>query len=99
MGTFKEFIGCAKILPTAIGLLFAIAISSCTTSLVNDVITPGVLTPVLTVAGVDSIENWVVGKVKIGKFISSCITFVLTVLILYLLVKLAQKITPIDMCK
>ena len=99
MGNFKEFIGCAKILPTAIGLLLALAISACVTSLVNDVITPGALTPVLTAAGVDSIENWAVGKVKIGKFISSFITFLLTALVLYFLVKLAQKITPMDMCK
>ena len=72
---FKEFALKGSVMDLAIGVIIGAAFGKIISSLVEDVITPLLLTPVLKAAGVDKIENWAPGGIYWGKFLSAVITF------------------------
>jgi large conductance mechanosensitive channel len=71
-----------------IGAVFGGIVSS----LVDDIITPLLLTPALEAAHVDNIEKLQWGAVKYGNFLSSIIKFLLTAFVLFLVLKAMNKL-------
>lgn len=90
---FKEFAFKGNAIDLAVGVIIGGAFGSIVNSLVEDVITPLLLNPVLETAGVANIEQWQVNGVFWGKFIAAVISFLMIALVLFWLIKAANKIT------
>jgi large conductance mechanosensitive channel len=91
MGFFKEFKDFAlkgNVIDLAVGVVIGTAFSAIVKSLVEDIITPLVLTPLLEAANIKNIQEltWGAG-VKYGMFLSNVITFIIVAFALFLMVK------------
>ncbi len=84
---FKDFAMKGNVMDLAVGVIIGGAFGKIVTSLIEDVITPLVLTPALKAAGVDKIENWAPGGIYWGKFLSAILTFIVIALVVFLLIK------------
>lgn len=89
---FKEFATKGNVLDLAIGVIIGAAFGAIVTSLVDDVITPLILTPTLEATGVANIEQLAWGKVKYGLFLSALIKFTVISFVLFCLVRFATKL-------
>jgi len=88
MKEFKEFALKGNVVDLAIGVIIGAAFSSIVSSLVDDVITPLLLKPALEAANLQDLDKFtVLGAVKIGKFLSAVIKFLIVAFILFLIVK------------
>ena len=107
MKEFKEFALKGNVVDLAIGVIIGAAFSSIVSSLVDDVITPLLLKPALEAANLQDLDKFtVLGAVKIGKFLSAVIKFLIVAFILFLIVKginrfkkkeeVAAPVTPED---
>lgn len=90
---FKEFAFKGNVMDLAVGVMIGAAFGKIVTSLVEDVITPLLLTPALKAAGVDNIAEWSVNGVLWGKFIAAVISFLAIAMVLFWLIKAANKVT------
>lgn len=88
MKEFKEFAIKGNVMDLAIGVIIGAAFSAIVKSLVEDIITPLILTPVLKTAGLEDIKEltWGAG-VKYGNFLSNVLTFVIVAFVLFLIIK------------
>ena len=88
---FKDFALKGNVIDLAVGVIIGAAFGKIITSLIEDVITPLLLTPALKAAGVDKIENWAPGGIFWGKFLSAVLTFLLIALVVFMFVKAVNK--------
>lgn len=96
MGIFKEFREFAlkgNVIDLAVGVVIGAAFNSIVKSLVDDIITPLILTPLLERAGLKDIQDltWGAG-VKYGNFLSNILSFLIVAFALFLIVKLINSI-------
>ena len=94
MGFIKEFKSFAlqgSVVDLAVGVIIGAAFGAIISSLVDDVITPLVLTPMLKASNLEHIEDLKWGAVLIGKFIAAVIKFLLIALVLFWLIKAANN--------
>ena len=84
---FKDFVMRGNVVDLAVGVIIGGAFNKIVSSLIEDVITPLMLKPVLDAAHVSTLQEYVWHGSKIGLFISSVITFVLTAFVLFLIIK------------
>jgi len=90
MKDFKAFALKGNVIDLAVAVIIGAAFGAIVSSLVDDVITPALLAPVLKAAHADDLDKWVIGAIKPGKFISAVIKFILIAFVLFLVVKAAQ---------
>ncbi len=78
-----------NVVDLAIGVVIGGAFSKIITSLVDDIITPSILTPALSAAKLTNLsELTILGTaIKYGNFLSTLISFVMVALALFLVVK------------
>jgi len=88
MKEFKDFALKGNVMDLAVGVIIGAAFSAIVKSLVEDLITPLILTPVLKAANLEDIKDltWGAG-VKYGNFLSNVITFLIVAFILFLIIK------------
>ena len=84
---FKAFVLRGNIVDLAIGVIIGGAFNKIVSSLIEDVITPLMLKPVLEKAHVATLQEFVWHGAKLGLFLSSVITFILTAFVLFLIIK------------
>ena len=84
---FREFALKGSVVDLAIAVIIGGAFGVIISSLVDDVITPLLLTPALKATNAENLDQLSWGAVKYGKFIAAIIKFVITAFILFLLVK------------
>lgn len=84
---FKEFALKGNVVDLAIAVIIGAAFGAIVSSLVEDIITPLILTPALDAAGVKDLNKLAWGAVKYGNFLASIIKFVIIALALFLLIK------------
>ncbi len=84
---FKTFVMRGNVIDLAVGVIIGGAFNKIVSSLIEDVITPLMLKPVLEAAHVSTLQDYVWHGAKIGMFISSVITFLLTAFVLFLIIK------------
>jgi large conductance mechanosensitive channel len=90
MKDFKEFALKGNVIDLAVAVIIGAAFGAIVSSLVDDVITPLLLTPALKAAHADNLEQLHWGAVKYGKFVSAIIKFVVIAFILFLVVRAAH---------
>ena len=88
---FKEFAMSGNILDLAIAVIIGGAFGTIISSLVEDVITPLLLTPALNAVGASDISTLKWGPVKYGSFLSAVIKFLVIAMILFTLIKTIKR--------
>jgi len=88
---FKDFAMKGNIIDLAVAVIIGAAFGAIISSLVDDVITPLLLTPALKAAHAEDLDKLTWGAVKYGKFIAAVIKFMLVALVLFLIVKAANS--------
>ncbi|MFV0606958.1 MAG: large conductance mechanosensitive channel protein MscL [Niabella sp.] len=88
---FKEFAVKGNVIDLAVAVIIGAAFGAIVTSMVDDVITPLLLNPALKAAGVENIDQLTWGAVKYGKFLSAIIKFIFIALVLFWMVRAANK--------
>ena len=84
---FKAFAFKGNVIDLAVGVIIGAAFGKIVSSLVDDVITPLLLNPVLKAAGADNIAKLSWNGVTYGNFLSSVISFFCIALVLFWLIK------------
>jgi len=84
---FKEFALKGNVVDLAIAVIIGAAFGAIVSSLVDDVITPLLLTPALKFAHAENIAALKWGEVKYGSFLSSAIKFITVAFVLFLLIQ------------
>ena len=91
---FREFALKGNVIDLAIAVIIGAAFGAIVTSLVNDVITPLLLSPILKSLNAEDIATLSWNGVKYGKFLSAVITFILVALVLFKIIKGINKMKP-----
>ena len=92
---FKEFFLKGSVVELAVAVIIGAAFSAIISSLVQDVITPLLLQPALTAAGVQDLDKLTWGAVKYGNFLASVIKFLIIALVLFFILKGLNKLKKI----
>lgn len=92
MGIAKEFKSFAlrgNVIDLAIGVVIGAAFNGIVKSLVDDIITPAILTPALKAANLADLADLVIPgtAIKYGSFISQIISFIIVAFALFMVVK------------
>ena len=90
---FKEFAMKGNIVDLAVAVIIGGAFGAIISSLVDDVITPLLLTPALKAANAEDLDKLVWGAVKYGKFLAAVIKFIIIAFVLFLIVKATNKVS------
>ena len=91
MKEFKEFAMKGNIVDLAVAVIIGGAFGAIISSLVDDVITPLLLTPALDAVGAKDINQLAWGTVKYGNFLAAIIKFIVIAFVLFLLIKGLNK--------
>ena len=84
---FKEFALKGNVIDLAIAVIIGAAFGAIITSLVEDVITPLILTPALRMAHAENIDQLAWGTVKYGKFLAAVLKFLVVALVLFMIIR------------
>ena len=90
MGILKEFRDFAlrgNVVDLAVAVIIGAAFGAIVSSLVDNVITPLLLTPALKAANAEDLDKLSYGAVKYGLFLAAIIKFIIIAFILFLIVK------------
>lgn len=90
---FKEFAVKGNVIDLAVGVVIGGAFGKIVTSLVEDIITPAILTPALEAANLNNLTELVIPgtAIKYGNFLSAAISFVIVALALFVIIKGINK--------
>lgn len=89
---FKEFAFKGNVMDLAVGVIIGAAFGKIVSSLVEDVITPLLLNPVLKAVGAENIASLSWNGVKYGNFLSAIISFLCIAFVLFMIIKAANKV-------
>jgi large conductance mechanosensitive channel len=89
---FKEFVMKGNIVDLAVAVVIGGAFGSIISSLVEDVITPLLLTPALKAAHVENLDKLTWGAVKYGNFLAAILKFTIIALVLFSVIKAMNSI-------
>jgi len=84
---FKAFAMKGNVMDLAVAVIIGAAFGAIVSSLVTDIITPLLLTPILDKAGLKDIAELKTGAVTWGKFLAAVINFVVIALVIFLLIR------------
>ncbi|MCW3083831.1 MAG: Large-conductance mechanosensitive channel [Bacteroidetes bacterium] len=86
---FKEFAMKGNVIDLAVGVVIGGAFGGIVKSLVDDIITPAILTPALKAAHLADLSQLVIPgtAIKYGNFISQIISFLLVAFALFMVIK------------
>ncbi|MFP9113017.1 large-conductance mechanosensitive channel protein MscL [Flavobacterium sp. RHBU_3] len=89
MKEFKDFALKGNVIDLAVGVVIGAAFNNIVKSLVDDIITPLILTPALKAAKLSNLAELTIPgtAVKYGNFLSNIISFVIVAFALFLVVK------------
>ncbi len=90
---FKKFAMQGSVVDLAVGIVIGAAFSKIITSLVDDIITPLVLTPALKAAKLSELSQLVIPgtAIKYGNFLSNIISFLIIAFSLFIAIRLINR--------
>jgi len=88
---FRDFAVKGNVVDLAVAVVIGAAFAAIVSSLVDDVITPLLLTPALKAINAQDLDKLVWGTVKYGKFLAAIIKFVIVAFILFLIIKAMNR--------
>ena len=84
---FKAFIAKGNVVDLAVAVIIGAAFWAIVSSLVDDIITPLLLTPALKAVGAENISQLKWGEVKYGNFLAAIIKFIVIALVIFSMIK------------
>lgn len=90
---FKDFALKGNVIDLAVGVVIGAAFNKIVSSLVDDIITPAILTPALKAAHLTNLSDLVIPgtAIKYGSFASNIISFIITAFALFVFIKAINK--------
>lgn len=90
---FKEFALKGNMIDLAVGVIIGTAFNGLVQSLVTDIITPAILSPVLKAANLENLAELKIEGTAItyGVFLSQLISFLLVAFVLFMVVRIINK--------
>src|SRR5688572_6135782 len=90
---FKQFALRGNVVDLAIGIVIGAAFQKIVSSLVNDILTPAILTPALKAAHLTELNKLVIPgtAIKYGNFISEIISFIIVALALFIFINAINR--------
>ena len=88
---FKDFLLRGNVVDLAVAVVIGAAFGAIVTSLLTDIITPLLLNPALSAAGVDDIANLSANGIKYGLFLSAVLNFIVIGLVLFMIVRTFER--------
>ncbi len=89
---FKAFAMKGNVMDLAVAVIIGAAFGAIVTSLVDDIITPLLLTPALQAVGAENISQLHWGSVKYGSFLAAVIKFIVFALVIFSLIQALSKL-------
>lgn len=89
---FKDFAIKGNVIELSVAVVIGAAFGSIVSSLVEDIITPLILTPAIKAAGVADIDKLAWGAVKYGKSLAAIIQFIFIAFVLFIVIKGVNKV-------
>lgn len=89
---FKDFAIKGNVIELSVAVVIGAAFGGIVSSLVEDIITPLILTPAIKAAGVADIDKLAWGAVKYGKSLAAIIQFIFIAFVLFLVIKAVNKV-------
>jgi large conductance mechanosensitive channel len=89
---FREFMIKGNVVDLAVAVVIGTAFGTIISSLVDDVITPLLLTPALKAANVEDLNKLTWGAVKYGNFLAAILKFIVIALVLFGIIKAMNSI-------
>jgi large conductance mechanosensitive channel len=86
---FKKFALQGSVVDLAVGFVVGAAFKEIVSSMVNDILTPAILTPALKMAKLSDLSQLVIPgtAIKYGNFLSNIISFIIVAFALFMIVK------------
>ena len=84
---FKTFAVKGNVMDLAVAVIIGAAFGAIVSSLVDDIITPLLLTPALKAVGAENISQLKWGEVKYGNFLAAVIKFIVIALVIFSLIR------------
>lgn len=84
---FKAFAVKGNVMDLAVAVIIGAAFGAIISSLVEDIITPLLLTPALKAVGAENIAQLKWGEVKYGNFLAAVIKFIVIALVIFALIR------------
>lgn len=90
---FKEFAMKGNVIDLAVGVVIGGAFGKIVSSMVDDIITPAVLTPALKAANLTNLADLTIPgtAIKYGNFLSNIISFMIVAFALFIVIKAINK--------
>jgi large conductance mechanosensitive channel len=89
---FKEFAIKGNVMDLAVGVVIGAAFTAIVKSLIDDVITPLLLSPIMEAAHIKNLsELTIMGSVKYGNFLAAITNFLLVAFVLFMVIKGINK--------
>ncbi|GAB4208421.1 MAG: large-conductance mechanosensitive channel protein MscL [Bacteroidia bacterium] len=90
---FKKFALKGNVIDLAVAVVIGGAFGKIVSSLVEDIITPAILSPALKAAHLTNLQELVIPgtAIKYGNFLSNCISFFIVAFSLFLIIKAASR--------
>lgn len=89
---FQDFALKGNVVDLAVAVIIGGAFGKIITSLVEDIIMPALVNPVLSRAGVDWREAVIGPGIKLGSFVGAIVDFLIIALILFLIIRAIERI-------
>ncbi len=89
---FRDFLMRGNVMDLAVAVILGAAFSAIVSSLVSDVITPAALNPVMESLKVKELEKLSWNGILYGKFMAAVLNFVVVAAVIFVLVKVTNKI-------
>jgi large conductance mechanosensitive channel len=92
MRDFQQFLAQGNVVELAVAVIIGAAFGKIVTALMDNIITPVLLTPALQATGVGEIEKLVTPNgIKYGLFLSAVLNFVVVAFVMFLLIRAIAK--------
>ncbi|GAP99329.1 large conductance mechanosensitive channel protein MscL [Leptolyngbya sp. NIES-2104] len=91
LADFQKFLMQGNVIDLAVAVIIGGAFGKIVDSLVTDIITPVILNPAMSAAGVNQLENFAPNGIKVGLFLAAVINFVVIAFCIFLLVRAFEK--------
>ncbi len=88
---FRKFLMQGNVIDLAVAVIIGAAFGKIINSLVEDIITPVILNPVLKSARVDDLQNLSINGIKYGVFLSAIINFLVIAFCIFLIIRAFEK--------
>ena len=88
---FQKFLVRGNVIDLAVAVIIGGAFGKIVSSLVEDIITPAILTPALQAANVDALEKLSYNGIKYGVFLAAVINFFVIAFCIFLLIQAFEK--------